>query len=142
MNKQTRNEYVNYRLNRADETLKDALILADNKRWNAVINRLYYAAFYAVIAILVSEDIETTSHDGARNQFSLHFIKSGIFEKEEGKLFSRLFDYRQKGDYGDMFDFNEEVVKPLIPKVENFISVIKKRINTKNGAHNQFLNHQ
>jgi len=50
--------------------------------------------------------------------------------------------YRQKGDYGDMFDFNEEVVKPLIPKVENFISVIKKRINTKNGTHNQFLNHQ
>ena len=32
---------------------EDANLLAKNDRWNAVINRLYYACFYAVIALLI-----------------------------------------------------------------------------------------
>ena len=31
-----------YRMNRADETLEDARILANAGRWNACVNRLYY----------------------------------------------------------------------------------------------------
>lgn len=130
MNEQTKKEYIKYRLIRADETLEDAKILASHERWNAAINRLYYGAFYAVAALLISDNIETLSHDGARSQFSLHYIKTGVFEKEAGKLLSRLFDYRQKGDYGDMFDYTEELVNPLIPKVEDFITQIKSRILT------------
>lgn len=38
-----------------------------------------------------------------------------------GRLFSKLFDFRQKGDYGDMFDFDEEITKPLLEKVKIFI---------------------
>lgn len=130
MKNQTREEYIKYRFQKANETFEEALILAENERWNAVINRLYYASFYAVIALLLSNKIETTSHDGARNQFSLYYIKSGIIEKEQGKLFSQLFDYRQKGDYGDMFDHDEELVKPLIPKVKSFIEIIEKILDS------------
>jgi uncharacterized protein (UPF0332 family) len=35
-------------------------------------------------------------------------------------------DWRQKGDYGDMFDFEQESVEPLFQPVEEFISAIKK----------------
>lgn len=48
-----REEYVNYRFHRAEESYEEALILAKEERWNAVINRLYYACFYAVIALLI-----------------------------------------------------------------------------------------
>ena len=61
-----------------------------------------------MIALLLKNDIETQSLEGARTQFGLNFIKVGIIDKDFGKLFSKLFDYRQKGDYGDMFDFDEE----------------------------------
>ena len=121
-----RHEYIKYRLTRADEAFEEALILAEKKRWNAVVNRLYYACFYAVIALLLKFQIETDSHDGARNQFGLHFVKTGKIEKKYGKLFSKLFDYRQKGDYGDLIDFDEEITQPLIPQVEQFIAEIKK----------------
>lgn len=121
-----RHDYIKYRLTRADEAFDEALILAENKKWNAVINRLYYACFYAVIALLLKFQIETESHDGARNQFGLHFVKTGKIDKKYGKLFSKLFDYRQKGDYGDLFDFDEEITNPLIPQVEQFILEIKK----------------
>ena len=101
---ENRDDYIKYRFHRSEESLNEALLLAKNGSWNAVINRLYYSCFYAVIALLLKNDIETQSHDGARTQFGLHFIKTGIINKSHGKLFTKLFDYRQKGDYGDLFD--------------------------------------
>lgn len=38
-----RNDYINYRFNRATESYEEAVIMAENKRWNAVVNRLYYS---------------------------------------------------------------------------------------------------
>lgn len=123
-----REEYVNYRFHRAEESYEEALILTKEERWNAVINRLYYACFYAVIALLIKNNISTQTHDGARTQFGLIFVKTGIIDKESGKLFSKLFDYRQKGDYGDLFDYDEELTKPLINKVNEFLIEIKKHL--------------
>lgn len=123
-----REEYVNYRFHRAEESYEEALILAKEERWNAVINRLYYACFYAVIALLIKNNISTQTHDGARTQFGLIFVKTGIIDKESGKLFSKLFDYRQKGDYGDLFDYDEELTKPLINRVNEFLIEIKKHL--------------
>jgi uncharacterized protein (UPF0332 family) len=73
-------------------------------------------------------DIETQTHDGARTQFGLQFIKTGKIDKDLGKLLSKLFDYRQKGDYGDLFDYDEELTKPLIEKVKVFLEEIRRHI--------------
>jgi uncharacterized protein len=129
LNIDNRNAYIKYRFHRAEESFEEALILADNGRWNAVINRLYYSCFYAVIALLLKNEIETQSHDGARTQFGLHFIKSGKIDRSYGKLFSKLFDYRQKGDYGDLFDYDEKIVRPLIKEVSELIEEIKKHLD-------------
>lgn len=125
MSIENREDYINYRFQRAVESYEEALILADNKRWNAVVNRLYYSCFYAVVALLLKNNIETQTHDGARTQFGLNFVKPGIIETKYGKLFSKLFDYRQKGDYGDLFDYDEALVSPLIIQVKEFIEELK-----------------
>ena len=52
-------EYIKYRFKRAEESLDDALILIENKKWNTAINRLYYSCFYAVISLLLKNNIET-----------------------------------------------------------------------------------
>ena len=128
MTTDSRDDYITYRFRRAEESLDEALILAANERWNAVINRLYYACFYSVIALLLKHGIETQSHDGARTQFGLHFIKTGKMDRIHGKLLTKLFDYRQKGDYGDMFDYDEKIALPLIEQVKVFLKEIKKQI--------------
>src|SRR5450759_2020527 len=96
---QTHDKYIKYRFSRSEDSFDEALIMIENKRWNTAINRLYYACFYAVIALLLKNNFYTRSHDGARILFSDKFIKTGIIDKKFGKLFSKLFDYRQKGDY-------------------------------------------
>jgi len=123
-----RDDYIHYRFNRAQESLEEAIILSKSEKWNAVINRLYYSCFYAVIALLLKNNIKSQSHDGARTQFGFHFIKTAHIDKSYGKLFSKLFDYRQKGDYGDFFDFDKEMTLPLIEQVREFIEEIKKHL--------------
>ena len=125
---ENRQDYINYRLQKADESFADAELLAKNRRWNSVVNRLYYACFYAVTALLLSKDLKSTSHDGCRTQFGLHFIKAGIIDKRFGQHFSKLFDLRQKGDYSDLIDYDEVIFEPLIPVTKEFIEEIKRHI--------------
>jgi uncharacterized protein len=121
-----RNDYMKYRFQRAIESFEEALIMAENNRWNAVINRLYYSSFYAVIALLIKNNIETTTHEGVRNQFGLHFVKTGKVDIKLGKLFTKLADYRQKGDYGDLYDYDEQIVSPLINQVKELLNELEK----------------
>ena len=124
----SQDDYVKYRFQRAKESFDEALIMADNERWNAVVNRLYYSCYYAVIALLLKNNLETQSHDGARTLFGLHFIKTGVIDKQYGKFFTKLFDYRQKGDYGDLFDYDEKITMPLIKQAKEFIDEIGKHL--------------
>jgi len=43
-----------------------------------------------------------------------------------GRLYSDLFDSRQKGDYGDMYDFDKETVESLLIPVKEFIDTLKQ----------------
>ena len=87
-------DLVKYRIKRAIETLTEAKKLFELEYYNTCINRLYYACFYAVNALLIKNDIAVSSHNGARQMFGLHFVKEGKISKEDGKLFSDLFDRR------------------------------------------------
>ena len=91
-------DYISYRVQRAYDTLNDAMILAGNGSWNSAINRAYYASFYAVSALLFSNSIEAKTHKGIRIKFIKEFIKTGIFDKNIDKLYSDLFDLRQEDD--------------------------------------------
>ncbi len=126
--KEHKTELINYRISRAKETFEDAKILANKERWNSVINRLYYAAFYAVSALLLYHDLKPTTHTGAKSNFSEFFIKPGIISKELGKKYSQLFSWRHKGDYADLFDFNREKSEPYFEPVSDLIAAIENII--------------
>lgn len=119
-------EYIRYRIDSAKETLNAAKLLAEGSYWNSVINRLYYACFYAISALLYKYDINAESHKGVKHQFTHHFIKTGIIDIELGRIFVELYDLRQKGDYGDFWDLNREKAQPLIDPVE----ILLKRIES------------
>ena len=94
-------ELVKYRFSRAKETYDEAILLASGDHWNAVANRLYYSCFYLVNALLIQNDLSFNSHNGVKTEFHKSFIKTGIIPIEFGKLYSRLFNLRQEGDYAD-----------------------------------------
>ncbi|MFM7428312.1 MAG: HEPN domain-containing protein [Flammeovirgaceae bacterium] len=122
------NDYVSYRIRRAKETISETKILIDNKLWNTAINRMYYACFYAVEALLVKNGVETSSHSGSRQKFGQLFIQTGMISKELGKHYSELFEKRQNGDYDDFFDFDEEAVVKLYQPSVDFINAIEEQV--------------
>ncbi|WP_375580342.1 HEPN domain-containing protein [Marivirga tractuosa] len=128
MNAEDRRVYVKYRIDTAYKTFEAAKVLAENNYWNSAVNRLYYSVFYAVNAILVLNEIHTKSHSATKSQFSVHFIKTGKLNKKYGKLLSQLFDWRQRGDYGNVFEYEEKDVMPLFEQVNEMISEIEKEI--------------
>ena len=114
MKEEERKDYVKYRLESSETTFLAGKLLYENKLWKSAVNRLYYACFYAVNALLVKNKLASQTHSGVLTLFSKNFIKTGIIEKKYGKIYSRLFSFRQKGDYNDFFEFSEEIVKEFL----------------------------
>ena len=117
-------DYSNYRIQKARETIAEVEVQIKNEFWNTAINRMYYACFYAVSALLVKNEIETSSHTGVRQQFGQLFVKTGKFDKKLAKHYTDLFEKRHKGDYNDFFDFDEATVTRLLPVSKDFIDSI------------------
>lgn len=57
LDEESRKALVNYRMQRADESLEEALILCHTGHYNASMNRLYYACYYAIVAALLQKDV-------------------------------------------------------------------------------------
>ena len=128
LDEESRSALIRYRLQRAEQTLDEAKVMSDATYYNAAINRLYYACYYAVVAALLSKGLTTTTHAGVKTLFSLHFIASGILPKECGKTFSRLFEMRHSSDYDDFIYCDKEMVDEFTPKARGVVDGIKRLI--------------
>ncbi len=121
-------EHIKYRLKRAKETYQDAIFLFERGSTNSSINRLYYSVFYATVALLLHNNIEVKSHNGVKQKLGEEFVLKGIISKETAKTFSILSDYRHKGDYDDLFDFEKEIVERLLNPTKKYLNKIEQII--------------
>jgi uncharacterized protein (UPF0332 family) len=121
-------DLIQFRINRAFETLREAETMIEHQFWNASVNRVYYACFYAVSALLLKKGVDSTTHKGLRQMFGLHFIQTGVVSKEYGKFFSDLFDRRQTGDYDDFITFDKETALNLFSTGRDFVKEIEALI--------------
>lgn len=130
MNEYEKSELVAYRLRRAVETLKEVNLHIENELYNTAVNRLYYACYYAVTALLAEYGIHAQTHAGVRQMFGLHFIRSGKLSPAHGKFYSDIFDKRQTGDYDDFVDYTEEEIVDLIKPAGDLIKEIQLLLKT------------
>ena len=121
----TKEDLITYRIQRAYDTLDSAKTLARSEHWNGVANRLYYACFYAVLALLARK-----RHGYLHAQRRLKLCLATILLNQElidavwGKLYQKLFDNRNEADYEDFIDFDEEKIGAFMEDAEQFIVVI------------------
>lgn len=119
-----RDALVKYRIAKALDTLEDARILAAALRWNPCVNRLYYACFYGVTALLLRDGLSSSKHTGVRSLFNRHYVKDGNVPRHIAQTYNDLFERRQESDYMDFIQFEEAQVLPLISKVDLFLKHI------------------
>ncbi|MDR0896183.1 MAG: HEPN domain-containing protein [Prevotellaceae bacterium] len=129
-----REAVVTYRMERARQTLEEADFLRQGGYFNTVVNRLYYACYYAASALLLSQKIAVQTHNGVKAQLSLHFVRTGLLDLEHGTTFGLLFDKRHSGDYSDFAYSDAALVDTLRPRAEAFINAIEKLITSTHSS--------
>lgn len=132
LDEQSRKAIVDYRIERAYSTLKEADYNTEGGYYNATVNRLYYACYYAASALLLSHEIPAHTHNGVKTLLSLHFVRTGMLSMEHGTTFSLLFEKRQASDYSDFAYCDLDMVKVLRPRAEAFIRDVESLIKGKN----------
>lgn len=125
-----REAIVAFRVQKAKDTFIEAEGISTLNYWNTVANRLYYSCFYITSALLIKNNYIAQTHNGVIHLFGLHFIRTGIVTKDAGKLYSKLYELRQTGDYDDLFNLSEDDVMPLVSRVQAFLDEISDVIQS------------
>lgn len=115
-----------YRYQRALETLEEVPFLKQQGYYNTAINRLYYACYYAAVALLIKHEINPSTHAGVKQMIGMHFVATGRLSREVGRSFSLLFERRHSSDYDDFAYSSAEEIDELLPKAKAFIDAIGK----------------
>ena len=126
LNDEERYQVVSYRLEKADNTLHDAEKVIEMRMWNTGANRLYYAAYYAVSALLIANGIGAKTHEGIIRMFNQMFVATGKIDRELGRQYNGLFTMRLTGDYGDCFDLQEEDVVVKVEPTRKLIAEVSQ----------------
>lgn len=125
MTPQQRFDIVVYRMDSAKRLLAEIEDHIHNGYYNTAVNRMYYACFYAVSALLLHNEIDgLKTHEGVRQHFGKHFILSGKIDREWGRFYSSLFNSRSAADYEDFKEYDEIETRSFLPKVKGFINLI------------------
>ena len=121
---------VGYRMKRSKEALDEAELMLNNGHINTFINRLYYACFYAVNAILLEKGFSSAKHSGIRSLFHQQIIKNGLLSDKLGKVYDRLYDNRQKADYMDMVKFPKDDVAPWLADAQKLVQAVENLLTS------------
>jgi len=112
-------DLIRYKLSRAGPVravrepplLPEARVMLQTGHPYGAVNRIYYACFYAVAALLITRNLSSSRHSGVIALFNRHFIKPGLISVNMGKFYSRMFDSRLENDYADWMEAEEQDIK-------------------------------
>ena len=128
-----RKAVVEFRIEKARRAFEQAQGVVALEYWETIANRLYYAAYNAVSALLIAYGYSAQSHNGVIHLFGQHFVKPGIVDIADGKLYHRLFSMRLTGDYDDTYGLTSDDVLPLLAPASALIDKVINLATIKMG---------
>lgn len=96
----------------------------ENGMYDTAVSRLYYAAFYAVNALLTANGFNPKTHSGSKTMFNKEFILTGKMDSRFSDFYSFLMAKRFEADYDDFAFIDEARLLPLLVETEEFIAAI------------------
>ena len=116
-------------LEKADEALASAELELNAGHTNFAVNRLYYACFYAVTALLLRDGKQFARHSAVKSEFGRTYIKPGRVDVKWNKFYQKLFDDRQEGDYIPTTTFEPSDISTSLQQAREFIDLIRGLID-------------
>lgn len=128
--KEQRSEMVRYWWLKAQDSLSSARRELEAGSYSFAMNRLYYAVFYGVCAVLLERQQSFRKHSGVRAAFHRQFIKTGLLDRKWGQLYDQLFEDRQEGDYVVFISFEPEYVQFQFSQCSEFLEELGKLLSS------------
>lgn len=125
---------ISYRLEQADEALHAAQLLLEQGSYRTVVNRTYYAMFYAILALLVPTKQQTSKHAWVMTLFDRDFVKLGIFEKEFSYWLHDAFELRQRADYRELVTVSYEQAQLMLEHARLFVAGVQAQLKPQISA--------
>ncbi len=122
--------YIQLKLARARSLLNEVPVLLEHQFYNTIINRIYYACFYATQALLTIKDIFPKTHTGIGTQLRQHFVKPGLFDETKAAFFSNLMRERAEYDYGEALLTDALFVSARIETAFAYVAYVETLIPT------------
>jgi len=112
-------------IERAKRAITSAELLLSENDYDGSVSRSYYAMFYATEALLLTKELNFSSHKSVISLYGEHFVKTGIFKHEIGKKLKRTFERRLKADYSFAPQVDEEEAKEVLSWTKEFVKEIE-----------------
>ena len=123
-----RTTLVTLELKKARETFEEITILTTANKWSGAANRLYYAVFHAINALLIHDGHITNTHKGSHAVFNLNYIKTGILPIEYGRLYNQLQTMREESDYNCVYEVEGDELRERIEPAQKLIEEIERLV--------------
>jgi len=123
-----RENIFRYRMTQTEETLAEAIrMLESGFSPRSIVNRSYYAMFYAVLALFIHSNTphKTSKHSGVIGIFNKEFVHTGKIDARFARMLYDLFDERMESDYRDFAEVSEEDARNAVSAAQEFVSAIK-----------------
>ena len=123
-----RETIFSYRMRQTDETLAEAVkMLEFGFSPRSIVNRSYYAMFYAVLALFIHSGTshKTSKHSGIIAIFNKEFVNTGKLDSRFARMLYDLFDERMELDYRDFAEVSEEYSRTAVSSAQEFVSAIR-----------------
>lgn len=121
MTNDNRRKNIDAEVRRGDESFESAeILLAAGKHADAV-NRAYYAAFHHARAVLLAAGEEARTHGDPARLLQPDFVRSGQFDPDVARLFSRLQKYGLDADYTAEIVFTVNAAREEIESARRFV---------------------
>jgi|SRR6056297_255527 len=128
-NKFNKDDLIKYRIEQAENTIREIPLLIDNGLNKTAVNRIYYGMFYMLLALALENDFQTSKHSQLIGWFNKTFIKPGLLDIKFGKIINDAYENRSDSDYGLFIEFSKEEVEELFKEMKIFIAEIKNYLD-------------
>ena len=125
-----RSDMVQYWWSKALDSMASARREFEAGSYSFAMNRLYYAVFYGVSAVLLGRQQSYRKHSGVRAAFQRQFIKTGLLDRKWGRLYDQLFEDRQEGDYVVFVSFEREYVHTQLEQCSEFLNELRTLLSS------------
>lgn len=109
----------------AEEALRAARALVDLGLFRDAVSRAYYAVYHATLALLLTQDLEPSTHSGVVTLLGLHFVKPGKIPASMAATLRRIQGYREAADYTRGFIMPETECRAEIVAANDYLETIR-----------------